>query len=130
MLICIADGGETFEESSDLSLRVTHLEGKTFKPPPEEELSELSDGDGYLYPEEDDSKIKINSIRFSKTRLPSVKKLYHTDKVFGSTKFNMNNTLAVVLLLQPKLCWSPFPLPFPAVSTKLQHILLPYCSPY
>ena len=69
-------------ESSHPIPTVTYKDGRNvYKPPTEEDLSDLSDGDGYLYPDEDVSKISMESVRKSNTRLTSVEKLYHTDKV-------------------------------------------------
>ena len=48
----------------------------------QDELSDLSDGKGYLYPDREQSTIELRLLRIVKTKLASVKRLYNSDKVF------------------------------------------------
>lgn len=48
----------------------------------DDELSEISDGEGYLYPEDDPRKTDMTSMRVAPCRIKSIRGLYtNTDKV-------------------------------------------------
>lgn len=49
----------------------------------DDRLSDLSDGEGYLYPADDESKININTLRLVPCKLPSIRDLFqNTDEVW------------------------------------------------
>ena len=57
----------------------TALPASIHLPSSDEDLSDLSDGEGYFHPNDDDSKISMRFLRPARTKLKRVKELYLKD---------------------------------------------------
>ena len=72
-MLCYDSESVTFQPT------VTRLRGKPVsKPTPinEEDLSDLSDGEGYFYPDDDELKANMEFMRLATTKVKRIKELY------------------------------------------------------